>query len=58
MRLGNLWRYKIKSQESLLSTIYFTILLYVVLHLGACTFIYLGFQDSFIPHTWIYAENL
>lgn len=31
---------------------------YVVLHLGACIFIYIGYQESFYPNTWIVSENL
>lgn len=43
LHLGDLWRYRIKSSESLISTLYFAIMTYIVLHIGSCIFIYIGY---------------
>ena len=53
-KLGNMWRYKIKSKESVFNSIYLGILTGLILHLGACLFCYIGFHSSLIPKTWIY----
>ena len=42
-KLGHMWRYKIKSKESVIQSILLACLTGLILHLGACCFCYLGF---------------
>ncbi len=58
LKLGNLWRYKIKAKEGLIKTIYVAIMTYLVLHLGGCIFTYIGFAESLYPNTWIVQKGL
>ena len=58
LKLGNMWRYKIKAKEGLINTIYVSFMTYLVLHLGGCIFTYIGFYEGFYPNTWIVQEGL
>lgn len=42
LKLGNMWRYKIKSKEALLSSLFLGFVTFLILHLGACIFIFIG----------------
>lgn len=58
LRLGDIWRFRLKVHENLLKTISVMFLTYMVLHIAACIFIAIGSIHSLYPNSWIIHERL
>jgi len=46
LKLGNFWRYKIKTKESQIKSLQMAVLIYLVLHVGGCIFSFIGMNES------------
>jgi CRP-like cAMP-binding protein len=57
LKLGDMWRYRIKSKEGLFKIIFLALLVLVAIHLGSCVWIIIGSIESFAPNTWIIDQH-
>ena len=58
LKLGNMWKYKIKSNEGFFKILWMIMLVFLAVHIGACIWIIIGSVDIFDSHTWIIQESL
>jgi CRP-like cAMP-binding protein len=53
LKLGNFWRYRIKSKTLVFSACYIVLITFMVLHIAACVWTYIGILKLGTGPTWI-----
>jgi CRP-like cAMP-binding protein len=57
LKLGDTWKYSIKSKEGAFRTMFLVLLILLAIHIGACIWIIIGTLESFGNQTWIISEG-
>jgi len=57
LKLGDMWKYRIKSNEGFFKIMVMILLVFLAIHIGACIWIIIGTLDNFGSQTWIIRKS-
>ena len=57
LKLGDMWRYRIKSKEGFFKILLMVLLVFLAIHIGSCIWIIIGSIESFDSNTWIVQQH-